>query len=78
MLRNIRVLETSDGEDSQVEATSDAVGAVVLGMTDEQTQAMYYVMKNGDWSLTLRPVKKPKDSSPTVVTSSNVLTVGAR
>ncbi len=31
-------------------------------MTDEQAQRLYYVMKNGDWTLQLRPVKKPKDS----------------
>ena len=48
-------------EDRAQHGTDDH--AVILAVTDEQAQRLYYVMKNGEWSLQLRPVKKPKDSS---------------
>ena len=32
-------------------------------MTDAQSQRLYYVMKSGDWTLQLRPVKKPKTAA---------------
>ena len=34
---------------------------------------MFFVMKNGDWSLQLRPVKKPRDSATLAATFSTVL-----
>ena len=34
---------------------------------------MLFVMKNGDWSLQLRPVKKPADSSRSVATFNTVV-----
>jgi Flp pilus assembly protein CpaB len=73
VLRNIRVLETGDSENTSVDNPSDSLHAVVLGMTDAQAQDLYFATKNGDWSLVLRPVKKPKDSAETVVTYDTVL-----
>ena len=65
VLRNIRVLETGDADGTSVDNPSDSVSAVVLGVTDAQAQQLYFATRNGEWSLVLRPVKKPKDSAPT-------------
>ena len=73
VLRDLRVLETADGDDSTIESTTDREHAVVLAMTDEQAQKLYFAMRNGEWSLALRPVKKPQDGSTGVTTYQTVL-----
>lgn len=79
VLRNLEVLQTEDGENSSTLTSSDAnEHAVVLAVTDEQAQRLYFVMKNGDWTLQLRPVKKPRDSSRSVDTFTTVLAGGGR
>ncbi len=79
VLRNLRVLQTEDGDGGAKIKTSDsAQTAVILAVTDEQSQRMFYVMKNGDWSLQLRAVKKPKDSSRSTATYATVLSGGGR
>jgi pilus assembly protein CpaB len=35
---------------------------VLLALTDAQAQKLFWIMKNGDWSLELRPTKDPADS----------------
>jgi pilus assembly protein CpaB len=35
---------------------------VMLALTDAQSQKLFWIMKNGDWSLELRPTKDPADS----------------
>jgi hypothetical protein len=45
-------------------------------MTDGQAQRLYYVMKNGDWALQLRPVQKPTDSTRSTATFTTVLAGG--
>ncbi len=52
--------------------------AAILAVTDDQAQRLYYVMKNGDWTLQLRPVKKPKDSSRSTDTFTTVLAGGSK
>ena len=47
-------------------------------MTDAQSQRLYYVMKSGDWTLQLRPVKKPKDSQRSTDTFATVLAGGSK
>jgi Flp pilus assembly protein CpaB len=74
VLRNLRVLQTQDGDGGSKIGSSDSnQDAVILAVTDEQAQRMFFVMKNGDWSLQLRAVKKPKDSSKSTATYSSVL-----
>jgi Flp pilus assembly protein CpaB len=64
VLRNLRVLQTEDGEGATIDNNgSTDNSAAILAMTDEQAQRMFWVMNNGDWSLQLRPVKKPKDGT---------------
>lgn len=77
VLPNLRVLQTQDGDAgaSIDESETADLHAVVLGMTDEQAQRMMFVMKNGDWSLQLRPVKHPKDSAKSAATFGSVVGV---
>lgn len=76
VLRDVRVLETGDADGTSVDNPSDNLFAVVLGVTDEQAQKLYFAMRNGEWSLVLRPVKKPKDGPTSTVTYDNVLAGG--
>ncbi len=78
VLRNLRVLETKDESGTKLQTESDNGHAVILAVTDTQAQRLYYVMKNGDWTLQLRPVKKPKDSSRSADSFTTVLAGGAR
>jgi Flp pilus assembly protein CpaB len=79
VLRNLQVLETDDdGTGSKLQDANTNETAVVLAVTDAQAQRLYYVMKNGDWTLQLRPVKKPKDSIRSVDTFTTVLAGGAK
>ena len=75
VLRDLRVLQTEGGDAGssidQPEGSGDH--AVLLAMTDEQAQRMMYTTKNGDWTLQLRPVKKPADSSRSVTTFGTVV-----
>jgi len=73
VLRNLRVLQTED-----LQTESDNTHAAILAVTDAQAQRLYFVMKNGDWTLQLRPVKKPKDSSRSTDTYTTVLAGGSK
>ena len=75
VLRDLRVLQTQGGDagDSIDQPESSDMHAVVLAMTDEQSQRMMFAMKNGDWSLQLRPVKKPADSTGSIATFRTVV-----
>lgn len=75
VLRDLRVLQTENGDAGASIAKSEASDqhAVLLGMTDEQSQRMLFAMRNGDWSLQLRPVKKPADSGHSVASFGSVV-----
>jgi Flp pilus assembly protein CpaB len=78
VLRNLRVLETEDDAGTNLQTENNNGHAVILAVTDDQAQRLYYVMKNGDWTLQLRPVKKPKDSNRSTDTFSTVLAGGSK
>jgi Flp pilus assembly protein CpaB len=79
VLRNLRVLQTQDGDGGAKLTTSDkSQSSVILAVTDAQAQRLYYVLKNGDWTLQLRPVKRPLDSSRSTDTFTTVLAGGSR
>jgi len=78
-LRNLRVLALEDSAGgSGLDRANNPEKAVILAVTDAQAQRLYYVMKNGDWTLQLRPVKKPSDSRRSTDTFATVLAGGAR
>ena len=78
VLRNLRVLETDDTSGGSKLSSGQPDDSVILAVTDSQAQRLYYVLKNGDWALQLRPVKKPADSVPSTDTLQTVLAGGAK
>lgn len=73
-LRDLLVLQTEGGDGGSKIAKPDSGDhAVILAVTDEQAQRLYWIMRNGDWSLQLRPVVKPQDSSRSDATFKLVL-----
>ena len=79
VLRDILVLKAPQ---------SDAVGGTVtrrkgdafaqLALTDSQAQKLFFVMKNGEWTLTLRPPVRAADSPESVEVVETVLGDGLR
>jgi Flp pilus assembly protein CpaB len=72
-LRGLLVLKTQDGEGATIDNPEDNASAAILSVTDEQAQRLYWVTQNGDWSLQLRPVKKPKDGRTRPATFETVV-----
>ena len=52
--------------------------AVILAVTDAEAQKLFWVTKNGDWSLQLRPADGAKDSPESVETVESVLGDGLK
>jgi Flp pilus assembly protein CpaB len=50
--------------------------SVILAVTDIQVQRLYFVMKNADWTLELRPAIDASDSSERLETLNSVLQSG--
>lgn len=74
ILRNVVVLKAPS-------APSEGVGSgqtfsATLRVTDAQAQTLFFVTKNGDWSLVLRPVVRSRDSGDFVNSVSSVLQAG--
>jgi Flp pilus assembly protein CpaB len=81
VLRNLRVLRVSGGPGGAAKLTSSPTSNpywVMLAVTDNQAQKLFFVVKNGDWSLELRPVLHADDSPGSVETIESVLGDGLR
>jgi pilus assembly protein CpaB len=80
VLRDLRVLQAPDApsSDSGLGSSSSTAFSTILAVTDSQAQKLFYVLKNGDWSLQLRPKNRPKDSPESVETVESVLGDGLR
>lgn len=79
VLRDILVLRgprSGSGVAEKV-ATGDEL-SVVLAVTDTQAQKLFFVMRNGDWLLQLRPVQDPADSPESVETVETVIGDGLK
>ncbi|HZQ81582.1 MAG TPA: Flp pilus assembly protein CpaB [Gaiellaceae bacterium] len=72
VLHNLQVLSTSGG-DSKVAPSPNASDSVILAVSDTQVQKLFYVEKNADWTLELRPVINASDGSEPTVGQSQVL-----
>ena len=81
-LRNLLVLQTEKGQGgAKIDRGTIDAHAVILAVTDEQAQRLNFAKQNsqtGDWTLQLRPVKKPKDSAPTAATFATVVNGGSK
>lgn len=79
VLRDIPVLRVQ-GAGSVNLTSGDGRGSngVLLRVTDAQAQKLFFVIKNGEWSLQLRPVVDAADSPDSVETIESVLGDGLR
>lgn len=78
VLRDILVLRAPEQliDADGVEAEGNANKSVLLALTDAQAQKLFFVMKNGEWTLELRPPTDPTDSPEGVETIGTMLTDG--
>ena len=78
VLRDLTVLSgPSDSAVAKVSAPSGS-SSVILAVSDTQVQRLFFVVKNADWTLELRPAVKAKDSPERVDTPATVLHGGVR
>jgi Flp pilus assembly protein CpaB len=75
VLRDIPVLQVSAPPDAAHPSASDATSAV-LEVSDTQVERLFYVMKNADWTLQLRPVIDATDSTERAENNSTALVDG--
>ncbi|HLY95246.1 MAG TPA: Flp pilus assembly protein CpaB [Gaiellaceae bacterium] len=77
VLRDLTVL--TGPEDSTVAKVSPGgTTSVILAVTDTQVQRLFFVLKNADWTLELRPVVDASDSSERIETLDSILKEGVR
>jgi Flp pilus assembly protein CpaB len=76
VLRDLTVLTApTDAALSKVSTPSGSY-SVILAVTDTQVQRLFFVLKNADWTLELRPVVNAADSRERVDTLNTVLREG--
>ena len=77
VLRDILVLRGVMGTEVTTKIAEGGADApaqsVMLALTDAQAQKLFWVMKNGDWSLELRPTDDPADSPEGAESSGSLL-----
>ena len=78
VLRDLLVLRAPSATKLSEEVTATASNSVQLAVTDSQAQKLFFVTKNGDWTLQLRPVTGAEDSPESVETLESVLGDGLR
>ena len=76
VLRDIDVLHVNQASTSPT--TPSQQSSVILAVTDTQVQRLFYVMKNDDWTLELRPAINPADSPERIDTLNTILTAGVK
>jgi pilus assembly protein CpaB len=76
VLRNVAVLQPA--AQSASVSTNGAAASVILAVSDTQVQRLFYVLKNADWTLELRPAFGAADSSGRVETTGTMLGGGTR
>ncbi|HEY3921744.1 MAG TPA: Flp pilus assembly protein CpaB [Gaiellaceae bacterium] len=78
VLRDITVLQTNGASLSSTASSNGQQDSVILAVTDTQVQRLFYVMKNADWTLELRPATDAVDSGERVESVNTILTEGSR
>jgi Flp pilus assembly protein CpaB len=78
VLRDLLVLHAPTRPDANSRLSSQNSFSVLLAVTDNQAQKLFFVIKNGDWSLQLRPVTDAEDSVGSVETLESVMGDGLR
>jgi len=76
VLRDLTVLAQPSQTVTHVSANT--ASSALLAVTDTQVQRLFYVLKNADWTLELRPVIDATDSRERVDTLVTILQQGVR
>jgi Flp pilus assembly protein CpaB len=77
VLRDIVVLG-EPSENAAAHVSSSGSTAALVAVTDTQVQRLFFVLKNADWTLELRPVIDAADSPERVETVGSILKQGVR
>lgn len=72
VLHNLLVLIAPSTTAAAKLGSSNTTSSVVLAVTDTQAQKLFYVAKNADWTLELRPVTDATDSSGGAATGGSI------
>jgi Flp pilus assembly protein CpaB len=72
VLRDLTVL-TTPSDNSKLSQSSTGSASVILAVSDTQVQRLFFVMRNADWTLELRPVVNASDSRDRTDTLNTVL-----
>jgi Flp pilus assembly protein CpaB len=78
ILRDVLVLRsvTSAAVSEKITDSEAPAKNVLLAVTDAQSQKLFWIMKNGEWSLELRPTDNPADSPESVESAFTLLIDG--
>jgi Flp pilus assembly protein CpaB len=79
-LRDIKVLHAPSQSEvaGKLGASAQQPYAAILALSDLQAKRLFWMMKNGEWSLQLRPVAKAKDSAEDYDTGVSILRAGLK
>jgi Flp pilus assembly protein CpaB len=78
VLRNLTVLTAPNDPSLGKVSSGTAADSAILAVTDTQVQRLFFVIKNADWTLELRPVVGAVDSSERIDTLASVLQAGVK
>jgi Flp pilus assembly protein CpaB len=80
VLRDLLVLQATEATriGSKLGSDPNSPFSVMLAVTDSQAQKLFYVVEEGKWTLSLRPVTDAADSPESVDTAGTVLGDGLR
>jgi Flp pilus assembly protein CpaB len=80
VLRDIKVLQgpTEGKVTSKLASASNAPYSAILAVSDTQSRKLWWIVKNGDWSLELRAVTKATDSTEGFDTARSLLIAGLK
>jgi Flp pilus assembly protein CpaB len=73
VLRDLTVLQPSA---ANLTNTASQQTSVILAVSDTQVQRMFFVVKNADWTLELRPAIDPTDSKERLENTQSVIEAG--
>ena len=78
VLRDITVL-TPPGDSSFAKGAAPGTStSAILAVTDTQVERLFFVLKNADWTLELRPVVDAVDSAERLETVDSIVRAGVR
>jgi Flp pilus assembly protein CpaB len=79
VLRDIAVLRGPDSAPAEQRVAGSSTSNVLLAIRDTQVQRLFFVLKNAEWTLELRPATDAADSRHEVIeTTNSVLGAGVR